>query len=97
VLYIGPNKNLRSVPGHMKIHYLLYFCWRFLLLHSPSIEIPILRYRNTNICQLLYLTCMGVLGGKIYSLKDPTLFLITFKVYLNERLEFSLHQGILFL
>ena len=59
-VYLGANKNLRSVPRHTKIHY-LYFFWRYLLLHSPSIEIAILWCGNANICQLLYLTRMCAL------------------------------------
>jgi hypothetical protein len=40
-MYLGANKNLRNIPRHTNIHY-LYFYWRYLLLHSPSVEIPFL-------------------------------------------------------
>ena len=86
-LKLNTNKNLQSVPRHTKIHY-LYFCWCYLLIHSPSIEIAILMLGNANICQLLYLARMGVLRRKRYSFKciRPTFFLISFRVYLNKLL-----------
>ncbi len=89
-VYLKANKNLRSVPRHTKINY-LYFCWLYLLFHSPSIEIAIIKCGNANICQLLYLIRMGALRRKRFRFKciRPTFFLIQSKVYLNERLQLN--------